>query len=54
MLLHCAANGLQAIDIVCIDYKDEAKVRQEALEGFHLGYAGHTLLHFGIFSVTDA
>jgi citrate lyase subunit beta-like protein len=41
----CSANGLQAIDIVMIDFHDIENLRAEALFGAGLGYAGKQVIH---------
>ena len=41
----CAANDLQAIDIVTIDFKDLDFVRAEAEFGAQLGYSGKQIIH---------
>jgi citrate lyase beta subunit len=41
----CAAYGLQAIDIVTIDFKDIERVRREAEFGAQLGYSGKQIIH---------
>jgi citrate lyase beta subunit len=41
----CAAYGLQAIDIVTIDFKDLDLVRREAAFGVQLGYSGKQVIH---------
>ena len=41
----CAAFGLQAIDMVSIDFKDLEALRQEARFGAQLGYAGKQIIH---------
>lgn len=41
----CAAYGLQAIDIVTIDFKNPAVVRAEAEYGARLGYSGKQIIH---------
>jgi citrate lyase subunit beta-like protein len=41
----CAAYGVQAIDIVTIDFKDEERVRREAEFGAGLGFAGKQIIH---------
>ena len=41
----CAANGLQAIDMVTVDFHDLERVRTEALFGAQLGYAGKQVIH---------
>lgn len=44
-LAAAAAFGLQAIDIVTIDFKDAELVRAEALEGARLGFSGKQIIH---------
>jgi citrate lyase subunit beta-like protein len=41
----CAAYGLQAIDMVSIDFKDLEALRREACFGAQLGYAGKQIIH---------
>jgi citrate lyase subunit beta-like protein len=41
----CAAYGLQAIDIVTIDFKDLERVRCEAEFGARLGFSGKQIIH---------
>jgi citrate lyase beta subunit len=41
----CAAYGLQAIDIVTIDFKDVERVRREAVFGAGLGFSGKQVIH---------
>jgi citrate lyase beta subunit len=41
----CAAYGLQAIDMVSIDFKDLETLRREASFGAQLGYAGKQIIH---------
>jgi citrate lyase subunit beta-like protein len=41
----CAAYGLQAIDIVTIDFKDLERVRREAEFGAQLGFSGKQIIH---------
>jgi citrate lyase beta subunit len=41
----CAAYGLQAIDMVTVDFKDLAALQQQALFGAQLGYAGKQVIH---------
>ncbi len=41
----CAAYGLQAIDIVTIDFKDIERVRREAEFGAGLGFSGKQVIH---------
>jgi len=44
-LTAAAAYGLQAIDIVTIDFKDPELVRVEALAGARLGFSGKQIIH---------
>ncbi|KAK1924602.1 Pyruvate/Phosphoenolpyruvate kinase-like domain-containing protein [Papiliotrema laurentii] len=39
------AYGLQAIDLVCVNYKDEAALREESEEGRRLGFEGKQAIH---------
>jgi citrate lyase beta subunit len=41
----CAANDLQAIDMVYIDFRDEAGLRAEAEQGSRLGFSGKQIIH---------
>ena len=41
----CAAHGLQAIDIVFIDFKDPEGLRIEAEEGAGFGFSGKQIIH---------
>jgi citrate lyase beta subunit len=41
----CAANDLQAIDIVFIDFKDPAGLRSEAEQGAGFGFSGKQIIH---------
>jgi citrate lyase beta subunit len=45
VVVACAAFGLQAIDIVTIDFKNPDVVRREAEFGARLGYAGKQVIH---------
>jgi citrate lyase beta subunit len=45
VVVACAAYGLQAIDIVTIDYKDIESLRAEAEFGARLGYSGKQIIH---------
>ena len=45
VIVACAAFGLQAIDIVTIDFKNLDVVRAEAEFGARLGYAGKQVIH---------
>ena len=41
----CAANELQAIDMVYIDFRDAEGLRLEAEEGARLGFSGKQIIH---------
>jgi citrate lyase beta subunit len=41
----CAAHGLQAIDMVSVDFTDLQSLRREALFGAQLGYTGKQVIH---------
>jgi citrate lyase beta subunit len=45
VVVACAANDLQAIDIVTIDYKDIEALRIESEFGAGLGYSGKQIIH---------
>jgi citrate lyase subunit beta-like protein len=45
VIIACAANDLQAIDIVTIDYKDEENLRHESEFGARLGFSGKQIIH---------
>jgi citrate lyase beta subunit len=45
VVVACAANDLQAIDIVTIDYKDIEALRVESEFGARLGYSGKQIIH---------
>jgi citrate lyase beta subunit len=45
VVVACAAFGLQAIDIVAIDFKNLEVVRAEAEFGARLGYSGKQIIH---------
>ena len=45
VLVACAANGIQAIDIVTIDFKDHETLRCEALQGARMGFSGKQVIH---------
>jgi citrate lyase beta subunit len=45
VMVACAANDLQAIDIVNIDYKDIEALRIESEFGARLGYSGKQIIH---------
>ena len=45
VIVACAANDLQAIDIVTIDYRDIEALRAESEFGARLGYSGKQIIH---------
>ncbi|MHB8779541.1 MAG: HpcH/HpaI aldolase/citrate lyase family protein [Anaerolineales bacterium] len=45
VVVACAANDLQAIDIVTIDYKDTEALRIESEFGARLGFSGKQIIH---------
>ena len=45
VVIAAAAFGLQAIDMVSIDFKDLESLRQEAAFGANLGYSGKQVIH---------
>ena len=45
VVIACAAYGLQAIDIVTIDFRDVDKTRREAEFGAGLGFSGKQIIH---------
>jgi len=45
MVLYAAAYKLDAIDLVCNNYKDLEVIRTEALEGAQMGYCGKQVIH---------
>ncbi len=47
VVIHAAAFGLQAIDMVFIDFKDRDGLFQEALIGARMGFDGKQIIHPG-------
>lgn len=45
LVLVAKAFGLQAIDLVHIDYKDTEALKEQALEGARMGYTGKQVIH---------
>jgi citrate lyase beta subunit len=43
--LHAAANGLQALDQVYVNFNDEPGLRVEARSALEIGYSGKTAIH---------
>ena len=49
----CAANNIQALDIVFIDFKDTEGLRAEAQEGAGFGFSGKQVIHPNQVQVTQ-
>ncbi|KAJ3094049.1 hypothetical protein HK100_006297, partial [Physocladia obscura] len=45
VVTHAVANGLQAIDLVCVDFKNESVLRKECREGRTFGFTGKQAIH---------
>jgi citrate lyase subunit beta-like protein len=45
VITHAGAFGLQAIDMVYIDFTDIEGLRREALQGAHMAFAGKQVIH---------
>jgi len=45
VVLHAKAHGLQAIDMVQINYNDAELLQRESKEGFEMGYTGKQIIH---------
>ena len=45
VVTHAAAYGLQAIDMVYIDFQDSEGLQVQATKGAHLGYDGKQIIH---------
>jgi len=45
IVTHAAAFGLQAIDMVYVDFQDEEGLRREARQGAEMGFAGKQVIH---------
>lgn len=45
LVMHAAAYGLQAIDMVTVDFRDLERVRREARMGAELGFTGKQIIH---------
>lgn len=45
VVAHTAAFGLQAIDLVTVDFRDPEKLLQDARFGAQLGYSGKQIIH---------
>ena len=53
LVLHAAAFGLQAIDMVQINYRDTELLDRECLEAAALGFSGKTVVHPGQIATTQ-
>ena len=53
VVVACAANDLQAIDMVYIDFKDTEGLRAEAEQGAGLGFSGKQVIHPNQVQVTQ-
>jgi citrate lyase beta subunit len=47
LVTHAAAFGLQAIDMVFVDFHDLEGLRKEAIQGAQMGFAGKQIIHPG-------
>jgi citrate lyase subunit beta-like protein len=47
VITSCAAYGIQAIDLVCIDYKNTEQLIKECQSGYNLGFDGKQAIHPG-------
>jgi len=45
VVMHAAACGLQAIDMVYIDFRDTVNLKIEAAQGAAMGYSGKQIIH---------
>jgi citrate lyase beta subunit len=45
VILHTAAHGLQAIDMVYVDFKDPEGLKDEARVGAQMGFSGKQIIH---------
>jgi citrate lyase beta subunit len=45
VVMHAAAQGLQAIDMVFIDFRDAINLRVEAVQGAQMGFSGKQIIH---------
>ncbi|KAI8619924.1 Pyruvate/Phosphoenolpyruvate kinase-like domain-containing protein [Chytriomyces sp. MP71] len=45
VVAHAVAYGLQAIDLVCVDFKNESILREECTEGRTFGFTGKQAIH---------
>ena len=45
LVTHCVAFGLQAIDLVTVNFKDMGILEQESVRGAQMGYTGKQVIH---------
>ena len=45
VVVHAAAAGLQAIDMVYVDFRDLEGLKTEAIQGVQMGFAGKQVIH---------
>jgi citrate lyase beta subunit len=45
VVMHAAAQGLQAIDMVFIDFRDTVNLRVESVQGAQMGFTGKQVIH---------
>jgi citrate lyase subunit beta-like protein len=45
VVMHAAANGLQSIDMVYIDFRDPVNLKIEAAQGAQMGFTGKQIIH---------
>jgi citrate lyase beta subunit len=45
VVMHARAFGLQAIDMICTDFRDHDLLRQESTFGQQMGYSGKQVIH---------
>jgi citrate lyase beta subunit len=45
VVVHAAAAGLQAIDMVYVDFRDLEGLKAEAVQGVQMGFAGKQVIH---------
>ena len=45
LVLHAAANDLQAIDVVYVNFKDTVNLKIDAMQGAQMGFTGKQIIH---------
>lgn len=45
LVMYCAAYGLQAIDLVTVNFKDPVILEKESTQGAQVGYSGKQVIH---------